>query len=52
MLSRIIAILVYEVQSQGNYKVEFDASALTSGLFFYTINVGTFKATKKMVLLR
>jgi len=36
----------------GSYSNSFDASKLTSGLYFYTIRVGNFVETKKMILMK
>ena len=36
----------------GNYKVDFDASGLTSGIYFYRIQAGDYTATKKMALIK
>ena len=36
----------------GSYEVNFDASKLTSGFYFYQLNAGDFKQTKKMILLK
>jgi hypothetical protein len=47
-----IATLVNEEKSAGNYEVEFDGSNLSSGLYFYTINTGSFSQVKKMILLK
>lgn len=57
ILGNQVAELVNEQQSPGNYEVEFDArttnqKALTSGVYFYTLRAGSFKETKKMILLR
>ncbi len=51
-LGREVAELVNEEQTQGNYKVEFDASSLTSGVYFYRVTTGDFAQTKKMLLLK
>ncbi|MFA6026747.1 MAG: T9SS type A sorting domain-containing protein [Ignavibacteriaceae bacterium] len=47
-----VATLVNEDQPAGNYEVEFDASKLSSGIYFYEINTGTFRSIKKMILLK
>ncbi len=52
ILGEEIATLVNEKQSPGNYSVTFDASNLASGVYFYTLRVGSFVATKKMILLK
>ncbi len=52
ILGEEVATLVNEKQSPGNYSVQFDASNLPSGTYFYTLRVGDFTATKKMILLK
>lgn len=52
VLGNEAAVLVNEVQAAGNYEVEFDASNLSSGIYFYKLVSGSFVETKKMILLR
>lgn len=53
LLGEEINTLVNHVYKQaGNYSVIFDGSSLASGVYFYTIEAGTYKATKKMVLMK
>ncbi len=52
VLGRKITTLVNKKQSPGNYSVQFDASNLPSGVYFYTLQYGNFTATKKMLLLK
>ena len=52
VLGREIATLVNKEQKAGYYEVEFEASNLSSGIYFYRIHVGGFVDTKKMLLLR
>lgn len=52
VLGREVSELVDEEQSVGYYKVEFDASGLTSGIYFYRIQAGDFVGTKKMVVMK
>ena len=47
-----IASLVNETKTAGNYSVDFDASSLTSGIYFYKISTGNFTETKKMILMK
>ena len=52
VLGSEIAVLKNENQSAGDYAVHFDASKLPSGIYFYSITAGSFRQTKKMILLR
>ncbi|MDZ7766498.1 MAG: T9SS type A sorting domain-containing protein [Melioribacteraceae bacterium] len=52
VLGKEIAKLVNEEKSAGSYKVEFDASSLSSGIYFYTLTAGNFSETRKMMLLK
>jgi len=52
VLGNEIATLVNEEKPAGNYEVNFNASELSSGIYFYTLKAGSFFETKKMILLR
>lgn len=52
ILGKEVATLVNEPLAPGSYEISFDASKLTSGLYFYKLISGTFTQTKKMVLLK
>ncbi|MCP5063005.1 MAG: cellulase family glycosylhydrolase [Ignavibacteriae bacterium] len=52
ILGNEIAVLVNEKQSPGNYSVNFDASNLSSGIYFYELRSSNFIQSKKMILLR
>ncbi len=52
LLGEKVATLVNKEQTPGNYTVQFDASALPSGIYFYTLRAGNFIATRKMVLMK
>ena len=49
---REVAVLVNEYKNPGIYSVDFNASALSSGVYFYKIQSGEFIDIKKMVLLK
>jgi len=49
---REVAQIVNTVQTAGYYTVQFNASNLSSGTYFYTINSNNFTATKKMMLVK
>ena len=51
-LGEIVASLLNSNLSAGYYEVNFDASYLPSGLYFYRISSGNFVETKKMVLIK
>jgi len=52
ILGREVKTLVNKLQKPGNYTVEFDASNLTSGVYFYRLKSGDFVKTRKMLLLK
>ncbi len=52
ILGRGVATLVNKKQQPGNYEVTFDASTLSSGVYFYQLKVGNFVQTKKMILMK
>ena len=47
-----VATLVNAVLSAGAYNVDFDARHLSSGVYFYRIEAGSFMQVKKMLLTR
>jgi hypothetical protein len=52
ILGKEVATLVSQKQTPGNYTVEFDGSKLTSGVYFYQLTAGTFRKTKKLILMK
>jgi hypothetical protein len=58
VLGRLVEVLINKEMEAGAYEYNFDASSLKSGVYFYTISVGSFgksgnfTSTKKMVLIR
>ncbi len=52
LLGNEVATLVDEYKPAGSYEVDFDASGLSSGIYFYKLQAGNFVATKKMILMK
>jgi hypothetical protein len=52
MLGKEVKTLVNEHQPTGSYKIEFDASALSSGVYFYQLHGRDFGETRKMLLIK
>ncbi|MEP0861291.1 MAG: T9SS type A sorting domain-containing protein [Ignavibacterium sp.] len=52
VLGNEVATLVDEEKPAGSYEINFDASELSSGIYFYKLQAGLFVETRKMVLLR
>jgi len=51
-LGREVAVLVNTEKPAGTYEATFDASTLSSGVYFYKLQAGAFSETKKMLLLK
>ncbi len=53
VLGRQVALLADEFKIAGNYKVNYDAGRLASGIYYYTISTDNgFTETKKMILTK
>ena len=52
VLGNEVATLVDEYREAGRYELLFDASNLSSGIYFYRLEAGSFVETKKMILLQ
>jgi hypothetical protein len=52
LLGREVATLVNEQKSAGTYTQKWNASALSSGVYFYKLEAGNYIAAKKLLLLR
>jgi hypothetical protein len=51
-LGESITQLINEEKEAGKYSVEFNASGLPSGIYFYKLQAGSFVENKKMVLIK
>jgi hypothetical protein len=57
VLGNEVAILVNEEKPAGTYELEFSVGqnsilSLSSGVYFYTLSAGSFRETKKMLMLK
>ena len=52
VLGNEVATLVNDEKPAGVYEVIFDASGLSSGIYFYRLSTGSFTETKKMILTK
>jgi len=52
LLGREVYQLVNEVKDAGKYKVQFNASGLSSGVYFYRLECGSFMQIKKLMILK
>ncbi len=52
ILGKEVATLVNESLQPGTYETTFDGSNLTSGVYFYQMISGSYKETKKLLLLK
>jgi hypothetical protein len=52
ILGREVAELVSKNMKAGSYEVTFNASRLSSGVYFYRMQTGRFAEKKKMMLVK
>ncbi len=52
LLGREVVELVNEYKPAGTYSIKFDASDLTSGIYFYKIQTDKWRKTKKMAVIK
>lgn len=49
---RLVQTLLHRQHNEGSYTVNFNASTLSTGIYFYEIRSGTFREVKKMILIK
>jgi hypothetical protein len=52
VLGKEVITLVNKQQKPGEYEVQFDATELTSGIYFYKLKAGSFTEVKKMIFIK
>ncbi|MBK9097162.1 MAG: T9SS type A sorting domain-containing protein [bacterium] len=52
VLGNEVSTLVDEYLPAGSYETEFNADGLSSGIYFYKLQAGSFVETKKMILIK
>jgi hypothetical protein len=52
LLGQEVMTLVNDIETSGAKSVEFNASAIPSGIYFYRLQAGPFVETKKMLIIR
>ncbi len=52
VLGREVATLLNERRNAGVHRINFNATNLSSGTYFYRLQAGTFTQTKKMILVK
>jgi spore coat protein A len=52
VLGKEVGTLINQVVPSGNHEVQFDATGIPSGVYFYTLTAGNFVESKKMMLMK
>ncbi|MGE5811442.1 MAG: T9SS type A sorting domain-containing protein [Ignavibacteria bacterium] len=51
-IGREVAALISEEKAPGKYTLQWNASGLSSGVYFYRLQAGAYNQTKKLILLK
>lgn len=51
-LGEKVSTLINQFQNAGRYQIEMNASGLSSGVYFYSIDVNGFKSVRKMLIMK
>ncbi len=52
ILGNLVSVLADGILPPGDHSVRFDGTSLSGGVYFYTMTAGSFKETKKLVLVK
>ena len=52
LLGQKVVTLISEKQPAGYYQVEWDATDFASGIYYYKVVAGEFRAVRKMILIK
>lgn len=52
LLGSEVATLLDEMKQPGTYEISFNAAVLSSGTYFYSLESGSFRQVRKMILLK
>ena len=52
LTGQVVANVVNEVKEPGNYEIDFNATGLSSGVYFYKMTANNFSQVKKMSILK
>ncbi len=52
VLGKEVAVILNENKSAGSYTIDFDASTISTGIYFYRLETESFTETKRMVILK
>jgi hypothetical protein len=52
LLGRVVSVLVNDNQKAGEYRIKYNASALTSGIYFCKIATSDYTDIKRMMLIK
>ena len=52
ILGRVVEKIIDMQQKPGTYKIQYDASKLSSGIYFYTLSANEYTQTRKMIVTK